>query len=57
MEVPKTQFALSRRLTAAEELPISSWWSQVTSHKELGEIVQYEIWASIKIHFLMGFQL
>jgi len=43
MEIPKRNFALSRRLMAAEELPISLWWSQVTSHKELVEILQYSL--------------
>jgi hypothetical protein len=41
MEVLKSNFAWSHCLMAVEELPISSWWSQVTSHTELVKIVQY----------------
>jgi hypothetical protein len=32
---------LSRRLMAAEKMLISLWWSQVASHEELVEMVQY----------------
>jgi hypothetical protein len=40
MEILKRNFALSHCLMVAEELPISSWQSQITSHEELVEIVQ-----------------
>jgi hypothetical protein len=32
----------------AEEMLISSWWSQVTSHKELVKMVQYYICYSLQ---------